>query len=52
VIVTIEEDPATPSGYKWSSPKGPPFELSHGTLATGAVVLDEQRPLDFVLPGL
>ena len=52
VIVTIEEDPSTPSGYKWSSPKGPPFELSNGTLATGAVVLDEQRPLDFVLPGL
>ena len=52
VIVTLEEDPATPSGYRWSSPEGPPFEVSHGTLATGAIVLDEQRPIDFVLPGL
>jgi biotin carboxyl carrier protein len=51
VMVELVEDPATPSGYKWSSSDGPPFELTNGTLASGSVVLNEQRPVDFVLPG-
>jgi multidrug resistance efflux pump len=52
VVIELEENPATESGYTWSSPKGPPYELSHGTFAEAAIVLDEQRPIELVLPGL
>ena len=34
----------TPSGLKWTSGEGPPFEISHGTLAAASVVIDEERP--------
>jgi hypothetical protein len=52
VVVTLTADPSTASGYAWSSPDGPPFQLSHGTLASGSIVIDEQRPMQFVLPQL
>jgi HlyD family secretion protein len=51
IVVNLERDRGTASGYKWSSPKGPPFQLTHGTLATVKVVIGEQRPIHLVLPG-
>ena len=39
-------DPATPSGFKWSSSEGPPFGVTRGTLCTATFrVLGEDRPL-------
>jgi biotin carboxyl carrier protein len=51
VTVDLVEDPNTASGLKWSSPQGPPIEISPGTTAAGAVVLDEVRPIELVVPG-
>jgi len=48
VVVSLERDPHTVSGYKWSSPDGPPFDLTHGTLADAKVVTAEQHPLQLV----
>jgi HlyD family secretion protein len=52
VTVQLQPDPATPSGYRWSSQAGPPRPLSGGTLASADLVLGQQRPMALVLPGL
>lgn len=43
-------DPTTPSRYRWSSSHGPPVEIQSGTLASGLVTVDRQRPITTVLP--
>lgn len=50
VNVRLETDPRTPSGYRWSSSAGPPVRVSSGTLVTGGVVVEEQRPIRLVIP--
>ena len=48
----LTADPATPSGYKWSSGKGPGIRLQSGTLCTGSIVVEEQPPVNLVIPYL
>jgi NHLM bacteriocin system secretion protein len=48
--VTLERDPKTQSGYKWSSSRGPAITLSSGTLCTVQVVTREQRPMSLLFP--
>ena len=50
VDVKLQSDPATPSGFKWSSSEGPPFGVTRGTLCTATFVLGEERPMSLVLP--
>ncbi|MEV5608525.1 HlyD family efflux transporter periplasmic adaptor subunit [Streptomyces sp. NPDC052225] len=50
VVVKLTKSAATTSGYAWSSQGGPPYALTSMTLATGAVHLAEQRPIDWLLP--
>lgn len=45
-------DPNTPSGYRWSSGKGPKVVLTSGTRCAGAVVTRSQRPIALVFPAL
>jgi HlyD family secretion protein len=52
VDVALEHDPATPTGYRWSSSRGPNLEISSGTLATGSVIVKEDRPISLVIPTL
>jgi HlyD family secretion protein len=52
VHVEMEPDPATPSGFRWSSAKGAPIQLSGGTLIAGEVVTREQPPIALVVPFL
>ena len=52
VVVELEENPDTVSGYRWSSGAGYPKRIGLSTLATVAVGIDERRPLSFVLPWL
>lgn len=51
VQVELKTNPATPSGFQWSSPEGPPYEISHGTLAEATIVINTQRPVQYVVPG-
>ena len=44
VNIALERDPSTPSGYKWSSSRGPNLQISSGTLATGDIVV--RSPID------
>lgn len=48
--VTLERDPSTVSGYRWTSGKGPPIRLSSGTLTRAEVTTREQPPIDLVIP--
>lgn len=50
INVSLERDPKTPTGYRWSSSMGPDVRISSGTLATGSVVVRQERPIDLVIP--
>jgi multidrug efflux pump subunit AcrA (membrane-fusion protein) len=50
VLVRLDRSSGTKSGYKWSSAEGPPFRLSSMTAASGSIRLDDQRPIDWLLP--
>jgi HlyD family secretion protein len=50
VQVTLRTNPATVSGFAWSSSAGPPVRLSPGTPATARITLEEIPPIWFVLP--
>jgi multidrug resistance efflux pump len=50
VRIELTPDPATTSGYRWSSSSGPPFAIDSGTLCQSTITLSEQRPINLVLP--
>jgi len=50
VDVQLLPDKGTVSGYKWSTPEGPPFTISPGTLCGGQIRVSDQRPVDLVVP--
>jgi HlyD family secretion protein len=52
VDVALERAPRTPTGYRWSSSRGPEGRISSGTLADGSVVVREDRPVSLVLPAV
>ena len=52
VLVSLEEDDGTPSGFKWSAGSGPPFAVTPGTLSNAQVIIKEQAPITLVLPYL
>jgi HlyD family secretion protein len=43
-------DPNTPSGFRWSSSKGPPSRIEGGTMATASIEVDHRRPIELVVP--
>ncbi|HZP79396.1 MAG TPA: NHLP bacteriocin system secretion protein [Pseudolabrys sp.] len=52
VAVDLERDPSTPSGYKWSSSRGPDLKLNDGTLARADIQVRELPLLSLVIPPL
>lgn len=50
VDVALSRDPATPTGYEWSSSVGPDVTITSGTLASGSVIVREQPPINLVIP--
>lgn len=50
VEADLEIDDDTPSGFRWSSSKGPPFQIRSGTLCSARVITQEQRPITLVIP--
>jgi len=42
--------PYTPSGYKWSSSKGPSISIDTGTICFATVTVSEQKPISLVIP--
>lgn len=52
VVVDLEEDDSTASGFRWSSSAGPPTEVFTGTLCGAEVAVARRRPAEYVIPGL
>jgi multidrug resistance efflux pump len=50
IRIALVPDATTPSGYRWSSSNGSPVVINSGTLCLATVTLDEQRPINLVLP--
>jgi HlyD family secretion protein len=50
VTTDLLVNPATRSGYKWSSSQGPPIGIFSGTLCTASIVVDRKRPVEYVIP--
>jgi HlyD family secretion protein len=50
IRLALHSEPATFSGYRWSSAKGPQVLLSSGTLCDVRIVTKQQRPLRLILP--
>jgi multidrug efflux pump subunit AcrA (membrane-fusion protein) len=50
VIVRLERSADTESGYRWSSDEGPPYAIGSRTPVSGAVILSDERPVDWLLP--
>jgi HlyD family secretion protein len=52
VWIDLLADPANPSGFRWSSPQGPPEHIFFGTLCAVKFVVRRQAPITLVLPQL
>lgn len=52
VRAQLVTDPNTPSGYKWSSGKGPEVVLTSGTRCSGAAITRTRRPIALIFPAL
>jgi HlyD family secretion protein len=48
--VTLVPDPATPSGYRWTSPQGFSKPISSGLLCKATLLVSEKTPLSFAFP--
>ena len=52
VKVSIIPDPATYSGYKWSSSKGPDQKIGSGYICSAKVTTESKRPVSLIIPVL
>jgi HlyD family secretion protein len=50
VFARLQEDSATPSGYRWTSGSGPDTRVTAGTTVAIRVTIDYRRPITYVLP--
>lgn len=51
-LIPMPGDAKNTSGYKWTSPAGPPTTVETGTLCAGQVVTRVQAPITLVIPAL
>lgn len=52
IAVDLEKDASTPSGYQWSSSRGPDLRLNDGTLARADIEVRDMPLLSLVIPPL
>lgn len=52
VLVRLDADPGTPTGYRWSSAGSPDLRLTPGTTASVRVTVEGRAPITYVLPFL
>jgi HlyD family secretion protein len=50
VVAVLTQNPATASGYAWSSSAGSGVQITPGTTTTGRVVLERRAPMTYLLP--
>jgi len=52
VFLDLEVDPSTPSGYAWTSSRGPESKMTAGTTVNVEVEVESRVPISFLLPFL
>jgi HlyD family secretion protein len=52
VVVVLDRDASTPSGYRWSSSRGPNIKINGGTLAQATIEVRDLPLLSLVIPPL
>ncbi len=52
VTITLDRDPATESGYKWSSKKGGQQKIKEGTVVSADVITETKAPITMLIPYL
>ena len=52
VVIALNEDEHTPSGYEWTSAGGFPYPVDIGTITTIKVEYATERPIELFLPWL
>ncbi len=50
IIVKPEKDASTPSGFRWTSGKGPDIHIHTGLLATLRLTVEKRRPISYLFP--
>lgn len=50
VSIDLVPSDKTPSGYQWSSGKGPDDSILSGTLCSSEIVIKKERPIQLVIP--
>ena len=50
VLVNLEKDGSTYSGYRWSSSKGPQIPITAGTTTSARVTVEKRAPITYLLP--
>jgi HlyD family secretion protein len=50
VMVDLIPDEKTVSGFKWSSPAGPPIRLNTGTMCSASIIVEKRHPISLVIP--
>ena len=50
VLTSLRPNPANPSGYDWGGGKGPDLRISPGTPTSVRVLVEERRPISYVIP--
>ena len=50
VRIDLIPDNKTKSGYRWSTPGGPPMAIHSGTIIQSAVITHRERPISMVIP--
>jgi multidrug efflux pump subunit AcrA (membrane-fusion protein) len=52
IEAALVRDPATPSGFAWSSSDGPDVPVTDGTTCTARIVLSSAAPITYAFPAL
>ena len=52
VIIDLNPDSNTPTGFEWSSSVGPSTTINIGTLTQGSVIVRDVRLISLVIPAL
>jgi len=52
VVADLIPDTTNFSGYRWTSPSGPPVKIESGTLCSAQITTHQQAPITLVIPAI
>jgi HlyD family secretion protein len=52
VLATLETDASNPSGFRWTSGRGPNTKITAGSVCSCSIVVEQRAPISLLLPWL